>query len=199
MLPCSSTPWNPATTTTRPAARSLRTACSSISRMRALLKALSVRIRTWAPVYDRAGQPRFSRAILKSAIVTCSPVANNTSNSRGAGRGSILCAKPTSRSVSPLIADTTTITSWPRARPATALAADLQRHAVDQFARLHLLRRIGRDARDQAHFAVAHRREHHHRRTQFVLELIDGVAQRLGIGAVESRGQHLHAAHFLGL
>ena len=47
-------------------------------------------------------------AIAVSAIVVCSPVASSTSISRGLGRGEMLLARPISRSVSPLMADTTT-------------------------------------------------------------------------------------------
>src|SRR5947207_3339865 len=46
MLPSPSTPWNPATMTTVPAPRSLRSGSTLMSRMRALVNALSVSART---------------------------------------------------------------------------------------------------------------------------------------------------------
>ena len=57
----------------------------SISLMRAFVWELSVRIRTWPPVKERAAYPRFFNAIQSSAIVTCSPVDSSTSISLGIG------------------------------------------------------------------------------------------------------------------
>jgi hypothetical protein len=58
-----------------------------------------------------------------SAMVTCSPVDSSTSNSRAGALALISSARASSRLVSPLIADTTTTMSSPRARAAATLSA----------------------------------------------------------------------------
>jgi len=78
---------------------------------------------TCPPVNERALNPRFSSAIAVSAIVTCSPVASSTSSSRGLGRGAMLVPRPSNRSVSPDIAETTTTMSSPARRAAQTLSA----------------------------------------------------------------------------
>ena len=86
-----------------------------MSRMRALLCALSVRMCTCAPVNERAGTPRPVSAIANSAIEACSPVASSTSISRAGGCALTDLASLMRRSVSPDMADTTTTTSSPAA------------------------------------------------------------------------------------
>ena len=67
----------------------------------------------------------------KRPMVTCSPVANTTSISRGSGNSWISCANATRRLVSPLMADTTTTTSCPSARArAMRLATFLMRSGL---------------------------------------------------------------------
>src|SRR5262245_13695667 len=87
--------------------------------MRARPWASSVQIRIWCPRNDRAGVPRVARVIARSADVTCSPVATTTSDSRAEGSDDRARTRPRRRSVSPAIAETTTITAF----PALAVAA----------------------------------------------------------------------------
>ncbi len=104
-------PWKPATIITLRLANSARIAVSSMASMRALVKALSVRIATCAPVIDFAPKPHFCKAIANRAIVTCSPVDTIWSSSRGSGSSVMAFASAKRRLVSPLIADTTTTIS----------------------------------------------------------------------------------------
>ena len=124
MLPSASTPWNPATTATVPAASVSRRRSASMRTMRARPYALSVSMRTWWPRNERAGTPRSCRTSAVSADVTCSPVEASTSLSRSAGRGCAALASASRRLVSPAMAETTTATWCPAAcvrwtRPAT--------------------------------------------------------------------------------
>ena len=79
--------------------------------------------------------------------------------------------------------------------PAAALAADLLRDVVDELARLHLRREVAGDAGDQRHLAVGDRGQHDRRALELVLQLVHRLAQRLRVGAVERRGEHLRALH----
>jgi len=99
-----------ATTATVPSSRVCRMPSASIRTMRARPKALSVSMRTWWPRNDRAGTPRSCRTSAVSALVTCSPVDARTSDSRSSGRGWASLARPSSRLVSPAMAETTTAT-----------------------------------------------------------------------------------------
>ena len=63
--------------------------------------------------------------MLSSAMVTCSPVASSTSSSRGDGCSVMSRESFSRRSVSPLIAETTTTTSLPRLRQLITLSATL--------------------------------------------------------------------------
>ena len=82
--------------------------------MRARVCAVSVRMPICAPVNERAGWPSRWIAIAVSAIVTCSPVETIWSYSRGSASSPPRSfASATSRSVCPLIADTTTATRFP--------------------------------------------------------------------------------------
>src|SRR5689334_23417680 len=75
-----------------------------------------------------------------------------------------------------------------------ALAADLLRDVSDEFARLHLADLVSRDAGNQRDLVSRiHRREHDDRALELVLELVDRVAQRAGIGAVDLCRHELHA------
>ena len=97
-------------------------------RIRARVKSVSVRKPACQPVNERAGQPRSRSAIASSAIVTCSPVATSMSCSRASGLAAISWESRSSRSVSPLIAETTTATRFPLAcAPATRRATFLMR------------------------------------------------------------------------
>ena len=100
-------------------------ACASISWMRARAKALSVRMRTWWPSSETAFPPSAWMASATSPTLTCSPVEAMTSSSRSSGISAICLARPSSRLVSPDIAETITTTSCPwrcvaRQRRATA-------------------------------------------------------------------------------
>jgi hypothetical protein len=85
----------------------------SIFRMRAFTYALSVRMGIWKPQNDFALYPISVRAMASSPMVTCSPVEATTSSSRSLGSSEIWCASPSSRFVSPDMAETTTTTSFP--------------------------------------------------------------------------------------
>src|SRR6185295_3162555 len=76
-------------------------------------------------------------------------------------------------------------------RPAAALAAHLLRDEVHQLARLHLGGEVGGDAGDERDLAVVHGAEHDRRRLEAILELIERLAQRLGVRALHRGGQHL--------
>ena len=64
---------------------------------------------------------------------------------------------------------------------------------VDQLAGLDLADAVGGDAGGDLHLAAVDRGQHDRRRLQLVLELVHRVAQRLRVGAVEARRQHLDA------
>ena len=91
--------------------------------MRALEKALSVRMRTWGPVKLRAFPPCPWMASAASPMVTCSPVAATTSCSRSSGRSLNAWVSLRSRLVSPDMAETTTTTSLPARCVASARRA----------------------------------------------------------------------------
>ncbi len=95
--------------------------------MRAFTYAASVRTGIWKPQNDFALHPISVRAIASSPIVTCSPVAATTSSSRSLGISEIWCASPSSRFVSPDIAETTTTTSF----PCSFVRATLFAHVLD--------------------------------------------------------------------
>jgi hypothetical protein len=78
---------------------------------------------------------------------------------------------------------------------AAALAAHLLGDEVDQLAGLDLAHAVGGDAGGQLHLAAVHRGQHDGRGLELVLQLVQRVAQRLGVGAVQRRGQHLQALH----
>ncbi len=77
--------------------------------------------------------------------------------------------------------------------PATALSTDLFSHGFDHVAGADAVRVVLGDAGGQANLAVLDRAQHDDGALQLVLEAIDRVAQRLGVGAVHARGQHLDA------
>ena len=125
MLPALSTPWKPAMTAIFPSSSASLMTRASMSWMRARAKALSVRMRTWCPSSETALPPSAWIASASSPTLTCSPVEAITSSSRSSGRSEICLARPSSRFVSPDIADTITTTSCPwrcvaRQRRATA-------------------------------------------------------------------------------
>ena len=106
----SATPWNPGITATSPASRLRSSASVSIVPIRALANALSVWIGNCQPSHDRAGTPIACRVMANSPLVICSPAETTTSYSRGSYSEDASRQNPTSRSVSPAIADTTTAT-----------------------------------------------------------------------------------------
>ena len=79
-------------------------------------------------------------------------------------------------------------------RPGRRRARRPGRPRTGELARLDARRLIRGHARDEHDLLRAlHAREHHHRRLQSVLQLIDRSAQRAGIGAFDLRGDDLHA------
>ena len=76
---------------------------------------------------------------------------------------------------------------------AAALAADLLGDEVDELAGLDPADAVGGDAGGDLHPRAVDRGQHDDRGLELVLELVERVAQRLGVGAVEPRGQHLQA------
>src|SRR3990172_3072670 len=102
-----------------PSSSAWRIRSTSTLRIRALVCALSVRIRTWVPVKERASAPRAWMASERSPMETCSPVARITSSSRSSGASVISYASIRRRSVSPAMAETTTTTSFPASRVST--------------------------------------------------------------------------------
>src|SRR5579864_6389432 len=71
---------------------------------------------------------------------------------------------------------------------AAALAADLLRDVVDELARLHLAGQVVGHAGDQRHASIRHAREHDRGALELVLQLVDRLAQRLRVAAVERGG-----------
>ena len=111
-----STPWNPATITTRPWARLSRTLVPCMSRILAEPWEESVRMPAWDPVKLTAGMPRELRVIESRAIEIRSPALSSMSISRGEGRRSPRRPEPPVDPWSAPMAETTTTTSWPSAR-----------------------------------------------------------------------------------
>src|SRR5216683_2920752 len=115
MLPWSSMPWKPATT-----AISLRLRLSNS------FSPSMLRMRAWWPRKLRAFPFSSWMARARSPTETCSPVETTTSCSRWLGRREIWPVSPSSRFVSPAIALTTTTTSFPALRAASARRATLR-------------------------------------------------------------------------
>src|SRR5271166_473607 len=115
----SAMPWKPATTgicrsPDGPSPRRRRTRSDpSMSRMRALPWAVSVRIGTCQPCQERASSPSCCSAIAIRPVVTCSPVATTASYSRASCIGESAWHQATSWLVTPAMAETTTATSCP--------------------------------------------------------------------------------------
>ena len=81
------TPWNPATTATRPAAKVSRSLSPRTSRILALPWVVSVTIPAWLPVKEEAGTPWVSMAMHSRAIEMRSPAVSSMSISRPSGSG----------------------------------------------------------------------------------------------------------------
>ena len=91
-----STPWNPATITTRPWARLSRTLVPWMSRILADPCDESVRIPACEPVKLTAGTPRELSVIARRAMEIRSPALSNMSISRGEGSSLNSAARATS-------------------------------------------------------------------------------------------------------
>ncbi len=109
-----------------PSSSAAWTRSATIRSILAFVCVLSVKMPTWRPVKERASKPIARNAIASRAIVTRSPVESSMSISRSSGNSAISCASLTRRSVSPLMAETTTTTVSPACRllatrPATCL------------------------------------------------------------------------------
>ena len=97
---------------------------SAVTRaIRAFVCELSVMMPTWRPVKDRALMPRPRNSMASSAIATRSPVDSSMSISRSSGQGVTSCASRASRSVSPLMAESTTTRSCPACLASTTRSA----------------------------------------------------------------------------
>src|SRR5690242_4852599 len=119
-------PWNPATTAISLRLRLSKSFSPSMERMRALENAESVRMRTWCPRKLRALPFSSWMARARRPTETCSPVDTTTSCSRWLGRLASWFVNLSSRFVSPAIALTTTTTSLPALRAASARRATLR-------------------------------------------------------------------------
>src|SRR6185437_10130617 len=71
---------------------------------------------------------------------------------------------------------------------AATLAADLFRDVIDELARLHLAGEVVRHAGDQRHASIRYAGEHDRGALQLVLQLVDRLAQRRSVAAVERGG-----------
>ena len=78
-------------------------------------------------------------------------------------------------------------------RPAAALAADLRGDVIDKLAGLDPVGEIRGHAGDERHLAAFGRAQHDGRRLEPALQLIEGLAQDLGVRALDRGGQHLGA------
>src|SRR5215471_15165303 len=108
------TPWKPASTAT--SWRSLKRLTSSApltSRTRAAAWALEVMMGNCQPCHERALTPIPSSTMANRPAVTCSPEDTTASYSRASCSAAASRHQPTSRSVAPAMAETTTATSWP--------------------------------------------------------------------------------------
>ena len=74
--------------------------------------------------------PRSCSTIARSPAVTCSPEATTASYSRASCRAAASRHQPTSRSVVPAMADTTTATSWPAFTSRSTWRATLRMRAM---------------------------------------------------------------------
>ena len=120
-------PWKPASTAT--SWRSLKRLMSSApltSRMRAAACAFEVRIGSCHPCHERALTPKPSSTIASKPAVTCSPEDTTASYSRASCKAAASRHQPTSRSVVPAMAETTTATSWPASTSRLTCRATLQ-------------------------------------------------------------------------
>ena len=72
-------------------------------------------------------------------------------------------------------------------------------HEVHQIAGLDLADAVGGDTSGQLHLAAVHRGQHDRGRLELVLELVQCVAQHLGICAFQGGSQHLDALDLQGL
>ena len=97
-----------------------------ISTILARVWAKSVCIPAWAPVRETAFTPREWRAIAVSAIVSCSPTARGMSISLSSGIEFSVFARAIKSFVTPLLAETTTITLCPSSTKVLILLATLR-------------------------------------------------------------------------
>ena len=110
------TPWNPATTGTRPASRASRIRSGRISRILARVWPVSVMIPAWDPVKEAESTPRSASAMHTRAMEIRSPAVSSMSSSRGGGLEVTSSARRRRSSVDLPMAETTTTTSLPAAR-----------------------------------------------------------------------------------
>src|ERR1700742_3559298 len=80
-------------------------------------------------------------------------------------------------------------------RTPAAFAADLPGDIGHEIAGFYLAERLAVHARDERDLAVAAASEQHYAVAEFLFELVDAVAQRFRIGAVETRGDDLDAVY----
>ena len=123
MSPSSSTPWNPATTGTMPDAMVSLSRCGlDGGDARAPMDVRGAHADLAAGERTRRNAA-FAQRHREQRDRTCSPVASNTSISRGFGSRAMPAARSTSRSVESPMAETTTAMRSPRSRTAATLPA----------------------------------------------------------------------------
>jgi len=84
-------------------------------------------------------------------------------------------------------------------RPPTTTATNLAGHVIDEIPCLDAFGLCLGNTGNQGNLAISHGAQYDGCRTQLVLQLIDGLAQPLGIGTFQCSRQHLDTTHFLGL
>src|SRR4051812_22011961 len=131
MLPCSSTPWNPAITAISPAASASLIGWLSIDTIRARENELSVTILHWWPRNDRALPPAARIASATRPTETCSPVDTITSTSRSLGSSWISLASLSRRLGSPDIAHPPTATCGTSPAVARQRAGTLRMRSIE--------------------------------------------------------------------
>ena len=117
------TPWNPATSTIRPASSASLIRVARTSAIFALPWTVSVTMPACEPVSEIASWPRSWTAIAQSAFEIRSPTEMSMSYSRGCGLGEISCARRISSSVVSPIAERTPTTRRPCSRACTSRRA----------------------------------------------------------------------------
>ena len=123
-------PWKPAITATWPWSMRFLISSPSMPAMRAAPWTPSVLRGICQPCQERAGMPKSCSTMASRPAVTCSPEATTASYSRASCTGAASRHQPTSRSVVPDMADTTTATWWPAFTSRSTWRATLRMRAI---------------------------------------------------------------------